>query len=405
LQIDLDIQAAAGLSTPKIAAAVDSVNQLREMTIGDFNRKLESIKFQTTEELNTLMLPPELEERAASIMSKVEKFKMPASDLTVSSLNLTDNPLSKISVPELELLGESANVKLSEIANLPKTDLADIGSHVQQYQPQITQVPTDLDQATKLVEDLAIDNSPLADIEKELGQVGEITSMAGNLQDQEELKQHLVEKVQQEVVDHFAEQKEQLQKSMESLTKIKQKFASVTSLRDLPKRPPNEMKGKPIRDRLVPGVSFQLYKRDDDVLLDVNPYVGFRITKRLTVGAGWNERVGYNFDAMAWSPEKAHIYGPRLFSEYKLNRGFTLRGETEVMNTYVPPYAKLVSIDPGNRQGIWGAFAGIKKDYKLMGKVRGTAMVMVRLFDAHFKSPYLEVINARFGVELPLKKN
>jgi hypothetical protein len=63
-------------------------------------------------------------------------------------------------------------------------------------------------------------------------------------------------------------------------------------------------------------VSFQLYKRDDDVLLDVNPYIGFRITKRLTVGAGWNERVGYNLDAMAWSPEKAHIYGPRLFSDY-----------------------------------------------------------------------------------------
>jgi hypothetical protein len=165
------------------------------------------------------------------------------------------------------------------------------------------------------------------------------------------------------------------------------------------------MKGKPIRDRLVPGVSFQLYKRDNDVLLDVNPYIGFRITKRLTVGAGWNERVGYNFDALVWSPEKAHIYGPRLFSEYKLNRGFTLRGETEVMNTYVPPYTKLVSVDPGNRQWIWGAFAGIKKDYKLMGKVRGTAMVMVRLFDAHFKSPYLEVINARFGVELPLKNN
>jgi hypothetical protein len=407
LHYELESLKGQDLPTTKIVVSLDSVNKFLEATIQGFNEKLESIKSQTTEKLKTLTLPGELEERAASITSKIEGFKMPTSDLTISSLNLADNPLSKIgvSVPELESLVESPAVKLSEIASLPQTDLADIGSHVEQYQPQMSQIPTDLDQATKLVEDLAVDNSPMADVGKELGQVDEITRMAGNLQDQEELKQQLVEKVQQEVVDHFAEQKEQLQKSMESLTKLKQKFASVTSLRDLPKRPPNEMKGKPIRDRLVPGVSFQLYKRDDDVLLDVNPYVGFRITKRLTVGAGWNERVGYNFDAMAWSPEKAHIYGPRLFSEYKLNRGFTLRGETEIMNTYVPPYAKLVSIDPGNRQGIWGAFAGIKKDYKLMGKVRGTAMVMVRLFDAHFKSPYLEVINARFGVELPLKKN
>src|SRR6188474_1032418 len=110
------------------------------------------------------------------------------------------------------------------------------------------------------------------------------------------------------------------------------------------------MKGKPIIERLVPGIAIQLQKKDDDVLTDFNLYFGYRFTRRFTSGAGWNQRVGYNTDHYNWSNDKTHIYGPRIFSEYKLSRGFSPRAELETMNTFVPPFVKKLPVDPGSRE-------------------------------------------------------
>lgn len=74
------------------------------------------------------------------------------------------------------------------------------------------------------------------------------------------------------------------------------------------------------------------------------------------------------------------------------------------MNTFVPPYIKTIPVDPGSREWVGGAFVGMKKDYTLYKKVKGTAMVMLRLFDPDRKSPYADVVNARFGFELPMRK-
>jgi hypothetical protein len=74
------------------------------------------------------------------------------------------------------------------------------------------------------------------------------------------------------------------------------------------------------------------------------------------------------------------------------------------MNTYVPPFARTGNIDLGERQWVWGVFVGMKKDYKFLKKINGTALIMFRLFDVKNKSPYADVLNARFGFEFPMKK-
>ena len=57
--------------------------------------------------------------------------------------------------------------------------------------------------------------------------------------------------------------------------------------------------------------------------------------------------------------------------------------------TYTP------TVDPYQREWVWGAFMGLKKDYRI------TAMVMMRLFNSDDKSPYRDVVNVRFGFEFP----
>jgi hypothetical protein len=46
----------------------------------------------------------------------------------------------------------------------------------------------------------------------------------------------------------------------------------------------------------------------------------------------------------------------------------------------------------------------MKKDYTIYKNIKGTAMVMGRLFNRDHKSPYADVLNVRFGFELPMKK-
>ena len=178
---------------------------------------------------------------------------------------------------------------------------------------------------------------------------------------------------------------------------------SFNNLEELARRRPNEMHGKPLIERIIPGIALQIQKKNDELLVDFNPYAGYRFTGKIMGGFGWNYRFAYNMTTSEFNRD-ARIYGPRIFGEYKLLQGFSPRAEAELMNTYVPPFARTSGIDLRERQWVWGVFVGVKKDYKFLKKINGTALVMFRLFDAKNKSPYADVINARFGFEVPMKK-
>lgn len=150
------------------------------------------------------------------------------------------------------------------------------------------------------------------------------------------------------------------------------------------------------------ALPFQFQKRGDDLLVDFNAYAAYRLTKRINTGIGWNQRVGYNTDRYSFNPN-ARIFGPRVLGEFKLGKGFSSRGEAELMNTGIPPLNS-TTYDPSHREWIWGAFVGLKKEYKLFKNVKGTAMVMARLFNQERKSPYADVLNVRMGFEFPMKR-
>jgi hypothetical protein len=152
----------------------------------------------------------------------------------------------------------------------------------------------------------------------------------------------------------------------------------------------------------VPGVALQLQQRND-LLLDVNPYAGYRITGRFISGLGWNQRIGYSLDHDYFT-SVAVIYGPRFFAEFKVWKGFTARGEVEWMNTIVPPRLGGPFNDRNQREWVNSVFVGLKKEYRFIKSVKGTAFIMFNLFNPEHKSPYGDVVNTRFGFEFPLKK-
>lgn len=200
--------------------------------------------------------------------------------------------------------------------------------------------------------------------------------------------------------DHFAGKEEQLKSAMGKISKYKQKYSSVSSIKDLPKRPPNPMKDKPFIQRLVPGLYLQ-YQQENHYLLDVNPYVGYRLSGRFTAGLGWNHRYAYDKDNRAFN-SRSRIFGPRVYVDFKLGKGFIAHLEGESMNSFVPSTLR-GNPDHGNREWVESFMNGIKKEYRIYKNLRGTALIQYNLFNRYYKAPYVDRLNSRIGFEYILK--
>lgn len=418
LKSKLDSLTTLHLSTTRVANALDSVNQLSENLATGLNKKLQSLKDQAKGKIKELELPPELNEKVSAITGNIEGFNISGSDLNLPalkggntpvgklndlnpSLPTADNPLAQVNTPGVGSITELENIT-RDVSGVTEAT-GQISGYSQEARQLAKGNLSEVNNLPETAETKVVEMSGVNDIGKQTENLDQYKDLAAQAKDPEALKEQVVQHAQQAAINHFSGKEQQLQEAMETVAKYKKQYASVPDISKLPRKRPNEMKDKPFPERLVQGIALQVQTEGENVMVDFNPYVGFRFTGRITGGLGWNQRVAYNTKQRYFS-SKAAIYGPRAFGEYDLWKGFCPRAEVEVMNAFVPPFAKPGTLDVGKRQWVWGVFVGLKKDYRFIGGVRGTAMLMTRLFDPKHKSPYGDVINARFGFEFPVRK-
>ena len=161
------------------------------------------------------------------------------------------------------------------------------------------------------------------------------------------------------------------------------------------------MRGKPLIERLVPGFSFQI-QSGSNILLDFNPYLGYKLNGRFILGFGWNERIAFNWDDKNFVGAD-RIYGGRSFLQFKVKEGLHLKVETEIMNAFVP--SSRFKPEPGSREWVWSYFAGIKRDFRFSKNVMGNVQVLYNLYDPKHQSPYPTRFVIRMGFEFPLKRS
>jgi predicted nuclease with TOPRIM domain len=421
LQTKIDSLGSLNLPTEKYTEKLDSVNNKYSETVNSLNTKMESLKSKTVGRVKDLQLPPELQEKASALTRNVEGFKLPVKDLNIPALDV-NSPIAGLDNPWGSLDGLNSSIdsplgKIGEIDGLKDIqgslgNVSEITGNVSEITGkagEITGKAGELQNLTngnlqeQVPQALETKAGELAGVDKLKEQTGEAGALLNQAQNPEAMKEQVVQQVQQQAVNHFAGKEEQLQKAMEQMSKLKQKYSSLNSLSEVGKKRPNEMRKKTFRERLVPGIALQIFKKGDNFTVDFNPYVGYRFTGRLTAGPGWVQRFAYDtkldqFDA------SARIFGPRVYGEFKLGKGFSPRLEGEVVNAFVPPkFVKNID-EVGSRQWVWGAFAGLKKDFKISKKVKGTSLIMFRLINTDHKSPYPDVVNVRIGFEFPQKK-
>ena len=421
------------LPTDKLTTRLDSLRSKRDNLVSEVNEKRTQLISATQSRVDKWRSA--IEEKISTgspVGNKLTEIDPVTGKISEGISGLNDElSISSLSIPDLEGLNE--NIPGIDIPDLPELstesfkdlglspDLADINEELNLDaldKVQNIQSGLGIDEGLGSLQgiqdnpDLAIESAveridEIGALKEELQGVdvlkqNEAVELAQKLQDPAAVQEELKEMAVQKAVDHFAGKEAVLQEAMNKLAKYKAKYESLSSLSDIKKLPKNVMKGKSFRERFLPGVALQFLK-NENLLLDVNPYAGYRITGRLTGGLGWNQRIGYSLDEHYFT-SASEIYGPRFYSEVRTWRGFIVRGEFEVMNTEVPASISRVAVGEGGREWVRTAFVGIKRDYRFFKSVKGTAFLMFSVYNDHRKSPYGDVVNSRFGFEFPMKK-
>ncbi|MEO7991732.1 MAG: hypothetical protein ABI663_19420 [Chryseolinea sp.] len=395
------------LQTEKLTAKIDSLNNVLSQTKQKLETKIESVRQKAIEKIHSVPVPPELQSKVSQLTSSLEKIKLPTlsseinSPIDFKSLDATLNNLSQSNaltgITDLQSKGiPNVAENMNGLNGITNEVTTPVGS-LQQQAGDMVGNAGQVNQLDKLAESQV---SQLKEVKSIQEATGEIPSL---MPSEEKAKEQIVQQVQLAAVDHFSGKQAILQAAMDNMAKFQEKHEGIRSIADLPKRWFNDLKGKPLIERIVPGIQFQVLGKQGDILVDFNGYVGYRINSKLTSGIGWNQRFAYNNDRHEFNPQ-ARIFGPRNFAEYRLKKGFVPRMEIEAMNTAIPPFTSTGPADIHSREWVVTCYIGMKKEYRFIKTVKGTTTIMLNVYHPHNKNIYSDIINARFGFEFPMKK-
>ncbi len=338
------------------------------------------------------------------IISEFDKLKIPYKQWSLPSINekLTlENPFGsiegfsgKLNFPKLNLGFE----------NLTKLKLPDEIKQIREHFEKLKMYPINSLSKEGLM------NASQQVIENQLGKVNEMGVVQNNLKEASKVKEMIKEvsenmqkapknveaKAKEEFVDYLKGHEEIVQKDMEDIGKLQLKYRNVADMRLLPKRPPNEMKGKPFVERLIPALTLQTYIKTNTGI-DVAPSVGYRISGRLRAGVGGFQRIVIHQSNNSIS--NTNIYGIRVYDQFRFWKSNYLHLELEHSNgTDVSPYAVDQSGHFINKVNF-----GIYRTYRISKRINGHALLLYDLKQIS-NFPNTSYSSARFGIDVQLFK-
>jgi hypothetical protein len=410
----IDSLRAQNVSTAKVESQLDSLQQRSQVLVSSLTSRVDSLKRTTAAKLDSLKLPPKVKSAVGKLSGSVQNFTL--NDEIVPDLKLPNYSLpaidgSLLNIPSVTIdtaLPTKANIEIPTTipennltANLPTDKIAGVKEAAKSYSQELKAVTTDgAGQAEKIPTALENKASEIGGVDNLTEQAKEATGAVG-LPSEEATKEQLMKEGGKAAMNHFAGKEDVLTGAMEKMSKYKEQYSTVVSMKDALNKRPNPMKSKTFIERITHGVYFQ-YQRNNNYLIDINLYTGYKLTERLTSGIGWNQRIARDKENEYWNKEVS-IYGPRIYTDYQLGRGFIVHAEAEVMNTPVPSLVRNV-LETSKRSWVWGMMTGLKTQYKITKRLNGTALFQYNLFDRKHKSPYVDRLNSRIGFEFAMQK-
>lgn len=385
IQSKIDSLTTLNLPTLNLSHKLDSTKEVNTSKLKELESKWESTKSKHTSSITELNLPPPWDHGQQSLVAATSKLdiKLPIPEANLPFLSL-DQGLN-VDLPEVESPLGDIDVNTPNLSDMKPGELNQLEGYTQ-----------DVKAVKEGKVDEVIDNQ-LQNVEG----VGELQAQQNQMEmpsmDQAKAKQQYLQMAKLSAKEHFAGKFDQVDNAMSNMSKLKKKYSSVQSIKNLPKHKPNEMRVKPFVERLVPAFNLQLMQRNV-WMLDANPSLGYRFNPRFSTGIGWVQRWGYNFDSNEYAYEE-RMYGPRVYGEYELKQGFAIKLEADYVNALV----RTLFDDPIGREWVGNLKAGIKKQYRISKKINGNIQALYNVIDPDKRSPYPR-FNIRIGFDFGLKK-
>ncbi len=417
LQHQIDSLQTVKLPTDKLTAKLDSVKNISTKNIAALNQKVENLKAKATDNLKSLHLPNEMQGSVDKLQQSIGAYKIPMVDGKIPDLGIGGTKLPGMEMPKgmntslgnAKIPGVEGVGEIKELKNLTNEtkELTKLTGEAGKYGKDIQNISkgnlSDVKNIDKKAEEEAKRmigskelNGMTGDLEKYKKQLGGRPDSAALSMAKQEAK----EMVMKEATNHFAGKEEILRGAMDKMAKLKTKYSEVKSMADLPKRLPNPLKGKPLIERLVPGVTLQ-FLNDRNFRMDINPALAYRLTPRWKAGLGWTERLTFR----RWKPSfHDRVYGIRSFGEFSLPKGFTVRGEMEWLNASSSSLQINSTADSNQREWDVNFIVGLKKEFRIFKSVTGNVQTMYRIWSDHERVPYADRLMIRMGFEFPVKK-
>lgn len=384
LQRQFDSLSRLKLDTHGVSKKIDSTRQEIEASLKNVTNKWEAVRSKASNEVASVNVPPPWDQGKQHLSKAISELNLKTPSNQFNWPSLAWKPHS-IELPGMNdpLKGLSIN---TGIGNLPVGQL-------DTYKSQATQLANG--NPDQLVDAQVAKLDEVQMLQKQNSFMNEQLDIQ-KMTDVQAAKEQYINLGRKAAMEHFKGKFDQVDQAMKKMQGYKKKYDNVQSIKDLPEKVPNEMKGKPLRVRLVRALALQL-QQQRAWMLDVNPSLGYRFSGHFVGGAGWNHRIAYDFKQNDWV-RQATITGPRIFGEYMVNKkGLALLIETDYMKTTVSYYNKLYS-DPTINEWIWGCMVGLRKPYSIARWLDGNLQVLYNVVDPHDKSPY-QRLNIRLGFE------
>lgn len=333
----------------------------------------------------TILLPNRLNSTGTVLSRQISHGNLDMADKeTLTSLPNSSIPdeinLKKDIGAEAELLSSSTSVVSSEV----KTVLT---NNAPQSAAEITE--TKLEEKAKEVIDTNenVKNvNPLEQYQEMLNQIKKEKGAISGID------------IKKELPDPFLNKEEKLQLGIAELDKLKRKYIDIPDSRYLPKRVPNAMKGKPFKQRFVPGFNFQLLD-GSKWGVDLMPYFVYKVSGRLRLGLGFDYRLVSDNQTFFSS---AQVFGFRVLGDVRMYGTwyFHLEGEWLHFDRQNTSQTRFIS-DPTVHE--WGdrLNIGILRTYKVSRRFNGTFQALYYAGD--WKSfPQTRNTSIRVGFEYNL---
>jgi hypothetical protein len=424
------------LKRKTVGGVLDAQNTI-ESKINSGEEKLGSLQNKLSDKTNDLTkidLPANGESKEITNALGLDKVQIPELKTELLNVNIPTLDIPEVKVPDLDVNIPQVN------ANLPQKDLpidkkpdleVGIGNNIKL--PNIENPVESVTEKVKDVKVIAGEAGQYVQDAKELNEKGisgmdtkHLEKQAFELTGASEADKKLAEfnklKVEQQQIMHKFQDKKLVQAELKrkmknvvndqinldnpAIKKAQEQFGKTMAIAEKAKdakgiigsKQVNEWKGKPLRERLIPGLGFQI-SRNTVFSLDLDPQMGYRLNNRFIVGLGGHYRLNISkqYNSIV---QEGGVYGGRAYVDFKAIKSFYIHAEFEglTLNKDIVP-----TLSEKDIPVVYSSHFGLGKQFNVSKRISATMYGFYRLeYSGHL--PGFNKYNTRLVFGLRPKK-